>query len=122
VVIITTGTPRSQILRANLAQKLQPVHGGHVDVGEDQVHRFALQYLQPLGAAAGLMHNQRSSPAWRSARSTILRITEESSTISARISLMPKPLHTLIYRRSGSILESDFGERFWSAIFESSPS
>src|SRR5580692_11176257 len=63
--------------------ELQSIHDRHVDVTKDQLHRFSASTANPSAPLPASNTLLSSIPAWRSDRSTIFRITEESSTIRA---------------------------------------
>ena len=61
-------------------QQLQPVHLGHVDIGEDQGGLMDLEDFERLLAVPGFMDRPDAMPVWRNTRCRIFRMAAESST------------------------------------------
>src|SRR5579863_1155709 len=106
VVIMITGTPGARFCERTCRRNSRPSIEGMLM--SDRIRSTCLTFNRsspsvPLPASCT---TRPSRPAWRSARSTILRITEESSTIRVRISLMRAPVLKTNIGGGGRILNA----------------
>jgi hypothetical protein len=112
VVIITTGTPGARFCARIWRRNSSPSIEGILMSERIRSTLLGFQQLQSLRLPLPASKTTSGSrPAWRSERSTILRITEESSTIRVRTSLMPSSSAPHLYRLFPSIHERHFFPR-----------
>ena len=74
-----------------LLHEFEAIHDRHVDIAEDEVDFVFLHGCEGFNPVPRL-EDLRNAEAWRSDRSTIFRITEESSTMSAHMLSIPAVL------------------------------
>jgi hypothetical protein len=82
-------------------QELKTVDSGHIDVTHDEIERSFLDGDKGFAAVSDSRTSARSKPARRSDRSTIFRMTEESSTMSTLsfFTALPLDLRNSWFRR-----------------------
>ena len=70
-----------------LLYELNTVHDWHVDIAENQIDLTFFERAQRLGAIARLEHFAEVDTCLSNERSTIFRMTDESSMMRARIDI-----------------------------------